>query len=206
MIGEAGLLSEKYLEAFELAFQLHNQQLRKSTNIPYIAHLMSVSALVLESGGTENEAIAALLHDAVEDQGGKPVLAEIDRRFGGAVAKIVRGCSDSYGHPKPPWKVRKQQYLERLKSEESSVLLVSLADKLHNLRDILLTYRRERERTWERFNGGKEGTLWYYGQLVQIFADKGHPELAVELSRTFQKLRQLVNQQSEKGDHERGIF
>lgn len=184
-------LSEKFEEAFQTAFKLHRRQNRKSTTVPYIAHLMSVSALVLEFGGNETEAIAALLHDAVEDQGGMPVLVDIEKRFGKKVADIVLGCSDSSGLPKPPWEQRKKNYIEHLQTAGKSVLLVSLADKLHNLKDILMTYRRIGEQTWERFTGGRAGTLWYYGELVEIFSQVGQPDLAAEFGRTYETVLRL---------------
>jgi (p)ppGpp synthase/HD superfamily hydrolase len=186
------LLSKQYEKALVMAFQLHQVQKRKATQIPYIAHLLSVSALVLEFGGTENEAIAALLHDAVEDQGGMAVLAEIEAQFGAEVAEIVIGCSDSTGLPKLPWKTRKTQYLQHLANASSSIQLVSLADKLHNLRDILMTYRKIGEKTWDRFNGKKEGTLWYYQNLVSIFAQSRHTELAAELGRVYHQLNACI--------------
>lgn len=189
---KATRLSARFDEALVMASNLHRNQKRKATSIPYIAHLLSVAALVLENGGTENEAIAALLHDAVEDQGGKSVLNKIERTFGQEVAGIVAGCSDSSGFPKAPWKTRKDRYLQHLVTADDSVILVSLADKLHNLRDILQTYRLEGERTWERFNGGKAGTLWYYENLVEIFSRSGQPAMAAELRRVFEMLLAII--------------
>lgn len=185
-------LSEKYASALNYAFQIHRQQNRKATEIPYFAHLISVSALVLENGGTEDEAIAALLHDAAEDQGGETRLDDIRCKFGDTVAEIVAGCSDTFSDPKPPWKKRKEAYLAHLVEASASTRLVSLSDKLHNLRDILSTYRREGETIWQRFKGGKEGTLWYYQQLVDIFSVTGPKELALELLIVFDDLMEQI--------------
>jgi GTP pyrophosphokinase len=185
-------LSKKYEAALSYAFNVHRQQQRKATEIPYFAHLMSVSALVLENGGTEVEAIAGLLHDAAEDQGGEARLEDIRERFGDVVAEIVAGCSDTFTSPKPPWKKRKQAYLLHLVEADTSIRLVSLADKLHNLRDILRTYRLEGELTWQRFKGGKTGTLWYYQQLVEIFLSAGPQEMAQELRIVYTDLLELI--------------
>ena len=181
-------LSERFEQALVYAFQLHARQLRKGSHIPYIAHLLGVTALVLEDGGSEDEAIAALLHDAVEDQGGLPILEEIRRRFGSQVAEIVDGCTDSYYQPKPPWLQRKEHYLEHLQSASPSVRRVSLADKLHNARSILANLRTSGLRTWDRFNGGREGTLWYYRRLVQIFQQVETSPLVDELARVVAEI------------------
>ena len=138
---EDEFLTTRYRDALVFSFDLHQQQLRKSSTVPYFAHLMSVSALVLEYGGSEDEAIAGLLHDAVEDQGGLEILQEIRDRYGDKVASVVEECSDSFTNPKPPWLERKITYLEHMKAASPSTRRVSLADKLHNLRDILATYR-----------------------------------------------------------------
>ena len=135
------VLSRRYAEAFAYASALHARQVRKGTNVPYLSHLMSVSALVLEDGGDEDEAIAGLLHDAVEDQGGRPTLEEIERRFGEKVARIVLACSDSETEPKPPWRERKERYVAHIRHAEADVRRVSSADKLHNARSILADYR-----------------------------------------------------------------
>jgi len=179
-------LGPRFLKGFLFAAEKHAGQTRKTTTIPYIAHLMGVASLVLEFGGDEDMAIAALLHDVVEDCGGAPMLKEVRRRFGSRVAKIVDGCTDSDIDPKPPWRGRKETYLRHLKSADAETRLVSAADKLNNARSILADYREVGESIWERFNGGREGTLWYYRALVQEFG-RGRPnrlmrelELAVE--------------------------
>lgn len=176
-------LTGRFADALQYTFQLHRQQKRKQSEVPYIAHLMSVTSLVLENGGDEDQAIAALLHDAVEDQGGMPTLEEIRRRFGERVARIVEDCSDAFEIPKPPWKGRKEQYLARLPNHSAEARLVSLADKVHNARSILVSLEREGSQVWERFNGGREGTLWYYHRLVEIYRQFGNDPLTQELAR-----------------------
>ena len=128
------MLSDKFVQAVSFANKAHKGQVRKGTNIPYISHLMAVASLVLEGGGSEDETIAALLHDAVEDGGGEPVLDEIKKRFGQNIASIVDGCTETYENPKPPWKGRKESYIAHIKEANPSVKLVSCADKLHILR------------------------------------------------------------------------
>lgn len=163
------LLGERFDQAFLFAHDLHHSHRRKGSGVPYIAHLMSVTALVLENGGDEDMAIAALLHDAVEDQGGRPILEEIRRAYGERVASLVDQLSDSYVRPKPPWRGRKEEYLAHLRSADPEALLISLADKLHNARSLRHDLRAEGRRTWERFRGKEEGSLWYYSSLVEIF-------------------------------------
>jgi (p)ppGpp synthase/HD superfamily hydrolase len=189
------LLSERFLEAFEMAFHLHNQQFRKESKIPYIAHLMAVSSLVLENGGNENQAIAALLHDAVEDQGGWDTLKDIKDKFGEEVATLVDGCTDAYTNPKPPWKERKAAYLEKMKTAPDSVILVSLADKVHNARSILLDLQDAGDQIWEKFNGGKAGTLWYYQSLANIFDSAPYPLLKHQLRDLVEEIITLANLQ-----------
>ncbi len=162
-------LTGRFGQALLYAFQLHNGQERKGSQTPYIAHLLGVASLVLEDGGDEDEAIAALLHDAPEDQGGLETLEQIRTRFGERVASIVDGCTDTYETPKPPWRSRKEDYLAHLPAASPSVWRVSLADKLHNARTILVDLRLRGEPVWQRFKGGKTGSLWYYRSLVNIF-------------------------------------
>ncbi|NIP42773.1 MAG: HD domain-containing protein [Aliifodinibius sp.] len=153
-------------EAFAYAYKLHADQKRKGSDTPYIAHLMSVAARVYEMGGSETEIIAALLHDSVEDQGGRTVLDEIHDRFGDEVAQIVLNCSDSMGKPKPPWRERKVAFLARIKTFDESTLRVVLADKTHNVSSTLLDLKTNAQSTvWKKFNGGKSGSIWYYTQL-----------------------------------------
>jgi (p)ppGpp synthase/HD superfamily hydrolase len=159
----------RFRRAFLFAAGKHAKQARKASTIPYIAHLMGVASLVLEAGGKEDLAIAALLHDVVEDCGGAPMLEEVRRRFGSRVARIVEGCTDADTCPKPPWRERKEKYIARLKKENADTLLVSAADKLNNIRSILSDYRVLGESVWSRFNGGRDGTLWYYRTLQGEF-------------------------------------
>jgi (p)ppGpp synthase/HD superfamily hydrolase len=186
-------LSSRFEEALTFATRLHAGQCRKSTTIPYVAHLLGVASLVLEAGGDEDEAIAALLHDAVEDQGGEATLEEIRRRFGETVAAIVDGCSDTTTVPKPPWRARKEAYIAHLREASASECLVSAADKLHNARTILADYRVLGEVLWERFNGGKEGTLWYYRALVETFRAASPTPLVEELERVVAEIERLAS-------------
>jgi (p)ppGpp synthase/HD superfamily hydrolase len=164
------LLSDAFDRALLLATTHHRRHLRKGTEIPYVSHLLSVSALTLEMGGTETEAIAALLHDAVEDGGGPPMLARIEAEFGADVARIVAANSDSDGDPKPPWDERKRAYIASIAHKQPDELRVSLADKLHNARSILLDYRTQGENLWSRFQAG-QGTpvRQYYRGLYDAF-------------------------------------
>jgi (p)ppGpp synthase/HD superfamily hydrolase len=167
------ILSARFSDALAFAARLHAQQMRKETTIPYISHLLAVASLVLEHSGCEDEAIAALLHDAIEDQGAQypggvtALRAEITSQFGESVIAIVNGCTDAEVIPKPPWRARKEAYIKHLQGAPSAVLLVSACDKLHNIRAILMDYRKHGEAVFERFNGKKEGTLWYYRALVE---------------------------------------
>ncbi|MBI3450579.1 MAG: HD domain-containing protein [Acidobacteria bacterium] len=185
-------LGARFQEALAFASELHETQLRKGTETPYLSHLLSVAALVLEDGGDEEEAIAALLHDAVEDQGGMKTLEEIRARFGERVGAIVEGCSDSVSTPKPPWRERKAKYIEHLKTASPSVLRVSAADKLHNARSILMDYRRHGDGIWSRFKGGKDGTLWNYGELVKAFREAGGSPLAEEFALVVAEIEKAV--------------
>ncbi len=188
------LLTARFEEALVLAAQLHARQVRKGTAIPYISHLLAVTSLVLENGGGEDEAIAALLHDAIEDQGGAETREEIRRRFGDAVAAIVDGCSDTDVIPKPPWRERKERYIAHLRAAPPAVRLVSAADKLHNVRSILADYRVFGEVLWRRFNGGKAGTLWYYRSVTDTLRAVASSPLIDELDRTLAELERLANE------------
>lgn len=182
--------------ALDMATQLHAGQTRKETTIPYISHVLGVTSLVLEDGGSEDEAIAALLHDAVEDQGGLLILEEIRTVFGENVANIVLGCSDSVSDPKPPWRTRKEMYLKRLRKAPEAIIRVSLADKLHNARCILTDLRYMNDDIWQRFNGGKTGTLWYYHSLVEIFHERTDSAHYHELVLTVNAINELVEKSS----------
>jgi len=163
------MLSERFTQALIYATNLHANQVRKGSGVPYVAHLLGVASLVLEYGADEDQAIAALLHDAIEDQGGAATREEIRQRFGEQVTAIVDGCTDSEIIPKPPWRQRKERYIAHISSADTSVLLVSVADKLYNAQSILKDYRLVGEDIWERFQGKKAGTLWYYRSLVTAF-------------------------------------
>ncbi len=186
-------LTHKFDEALQYASDLHRDQPRKGTKIPYVAHLLGVTALVLEEGGDEDEAIAALLHDAVEDQGGQATLTEIRKRFGARVALIVESCSDSDTIPKPPWRERKEGYLARIRHEPAGVRRVSIADKLHNVRAILTDFRTMGDAVWNRFNAPREDILWYYEKLVAAFQEAGSSPMVVELDRVVTELKRLVS-------------
>ena len=185
-------LTERFEQALVYATRLHAAQIRKATGVPYITHLLSVTALVLEDGGNEDEAIAALLHDAVEDQGGKATRAEIYRLFGEQVVAIVDGCTEFDSLPKPPWRDRKQRYLEQLRQGSSSVRRVALADKLHNARSLLSDYRQQGDEIWSMFGAGKEGMLWFYHSLLWVYRSTGSNPLVEELARVIGELEQLV--------------
>jgi (p)ppGpp synthase/HD superfamily hydrolase len=189
-------ISGKFREALVYAAELHAAQFRKGSGAPYIAHLLGVTAIVLEYGGSEDEAIAALLHDAVEDQGGQPTLVEIRKRFETRVAQIVEACTDADTVPKPPWQLRKEKYLAHLASADAGVCLVSAADKLYNLRTIVEDYRALGEDVWPRFTAGKSGTLWYYREVTRVLRQAWDRPLVEELARTVEQLEQLVGQSS----------
>lgn len=181
-------LSARFTQAFAYAQQLHANQYRKGGSIPYLSHLMSVAALVLEDNGTEEDAIAALLHDAVEDQGGVETLEHIRGQFGDTIAGYVDALSDARGTPKPPWRQRKLQYFQQLRKAPPSVLHIAISDKLHNARSIVLDSEGYGDRIWERFKTGKSGTIWYYRTFMQLCQEQGctsrHlPELSLVVSR-----------------------
>ncbi len=161
-----GMLTDRFAAAFSLALELHRTQLRKGTTVPYLAHLMGVCATVLEHGGDEDEAIAALLHDAVEDQGGVATYERIRATFGARVAAIVAGCTDTLENPKPPWRERKEAYLKRLPEEDASILLVSAADKLYNMRSVVLGVHQVGERVWDRFKADRPNQMWYFRSVT----------------------------------------
>jgi len=162
-------LTPRFEQALVYAARLHAGQVRKVSNVPYLAHLLGTAAIALQFGADEEQAIAALLHDAVEDQGGLSRLAELEKKFGARVAGIVAGCSDSFTQPKPPWRQRKEAYLDQLPDKNKDTLLVSCADKIDNARSILHDYRTAGEALWDRFRGGKTGTLWYYNALAKAY-------------------------------------
>jgi GTP pyrophosphokinase len=184
---------EKFERALVYAARVHEDHYRKGTRVPYVTHLLAVAAIVGETGGTEDEVVAALLHDAPEDRGGEARLEDICLRFGDTVAEIVAGCTDTYEDPKPPWRERKERHLAHLAAASDSVRLVSAADKLHNARSVLSDYREVGEDLWDRFNGGREGTLWYYRAVVDTLG-RGHDDPTVgELGRVVSELERLAD-------------
>src|SRR5579872_482608 len=189
-------LGPRFLRAFQFAAEKHAGQTRKASTIPYIAHLMGVASLVLEAGGDEDLAIAALLHDVVEDCGGAPMLKEVRRRFGARVAKIVDGCTDAYSIPKPPWHDRKVSYINRLKKENAETRLVSAADKLNNVRSIVSDYRAIGESVWSRFSGGREGTLWYYRTLRDEFLRSKPNRITRDFDLAVKELESLTREKA----------
>lgn len=190
------LLTARFQQAFMFASNLHATQFRKGSPTPYIAHLMSVAALVLEDGGTEDEAIAALLHDSIEDHPRDGNTAEeIRTLFGDKVLRIVLGCTDAEEHPKPPWRKRKIAYLKHLATAPADVRRVAAADKLHNARAVLHDYRHLGERLWRRFTAGKKDQLWYYDQLVKVLKGQGRRgPLVRELARVVRELEEAVEE------------
>jgi (p)ppGpp synthase/HD superfamily hydrolase len=188
------ILSPRFEEALAWAARLHARQERKGSGIPYVAHLLGVASIALDHGADEEEAIAALLHDAVEDQGGAPTLAEIRRRFGDRVAGIVLGCTDTDATPKPPWRARKEAYVAHVRHASPSVRLVSASDKLHNARTVLADFRTCGEELWGRFTGGREGTLWYYRALVDAYSAAGRTPLVEELDRVVSEIEGLAQE------------
>lgn len=180
------VLTEKFAEALNTAYSLHHHQYRKDHKTPYLAHLLAVTALVLEDGGSETEAIAALLHDAVEDQGGLATRQIIQELFGEAVINIIDSCTESETIPKPPWQARKQRYLQQIQLASPSAQRVSLADKLHNARDLLRALETEGDIVWQRFTEGKTGVLWFYQALLKVYQSKQ--------SHLFRQIHKIVDQ------------
>ena len=190
---EKPVLTNRFVEALGYAAELHLHQRRKGKGQPYVGHLLGVAAIVIQHGGGEEEVIAALLHDAVEDQGGLPRLDEIRHKFGERVARIVDGCTDSYevSGAKREWGERKRAYIEKVAHAPADVQMVSAADKLANAREILADYRLEGDAVFGRFQGGKQGTLWYYRALVEVFRKAATP-LVDELDRVVTELESLA--------------
>ena len=185
---KATVLTDRFDRALLYATHVHGGQVRKGTSTPYVAHLLAVAATVLEYGGDEDLAIAALLHDSVEDQGGKGRLDDVRNRFGEGVARIVEGCSDSLadtgkGERKAHWQERKEAYLAHLRTADEDVLWVALADKVHNARSILRDLRKPDigEKVWARFNVPTDDTLWYHEGLAKIFCERLSNQLSDEL-------------------------
>jgi (p)ppGpp synthase/HD superfamily hydrolase len=186
-------LGPKFQEALAYAAELHNTQTRKASDVPYIGHLLSVAGLVIEADGTETEVIAALLHDAAEDQGGDATLADIEERFGATVAAIVEECSDTVVTPKPPWRQRKEEYIAHLDKASDSAILVSVADKLDNARAILRDLRRHGPSLWQRFNtDDPHEHLWYYRSLLDVYRRRSDNWMVDELERVVRTLEDEI--------------
>lgn len=198
-LNRTGLVSTRFDAALAYALDAHDQQFRKGTRVPYAAHLLSVAGLVLEDGGSEEEAMEALFHDVVEDQGGLPRLADVRERFGDRIADVVAECSGDDKSTGLPWAERKQRYLNHVVTSSDAALRVSLADKLHNARSILTDYREQGDQLWSRFNAPEpkgENTLWLYESLVAAYQqrlDGRSSRLLDELSLTVRELRTLVD-------------
>lgn len=186
--------SSRLIEALGVAARLHEAQVRKGSGVPYLSHLLGTCSIALEYGADEDEAIAALLHDAIEDVEPVAHARAAVAAFGDRVLHIVEGCTDSDEHPKPPWRARKQAYIDHVAEADASVLLVSAADKLHNARSVAADLRRHGASTWDRFTGGREGSLWYYRALVGAFRDNPahHAALVDELDRAVTAMEVLA--------------
>jgi (p)ppGpp synthase/HD superfamily hydrolase len=174
-------LSQRFVQALTYTFHLHQHQFRKGSSVPYFSHLMSVSALVLEDGGDEDAAIAALLHDAIEDQGGNAIRNEIQQRFGDRVLQMVEACTESDETPKPSWKQRKLRAIAQLHHAEPATQRVIIADKLHNLRCIWADWQRCGDRVWARFNASPSDILWFYRACVEAVGDRFSSPMLAEL-------------------------
>ena len=192
--GERGrrLLSERFDEALILASSLHRAQVRRASGVPYISHLLSVASLVLEEGGSEDMAIAALLHDAAEDQGGEETLAGIAAAFGAPVARWVRQASDSFVLPKREWETRKRNYLSEIPFADWEARLIMLADKVHNARSILADHERVGAEVWDRFSVPRDRTVWYYETLLEVFERELSPVLYDALNDCVRRMKELV--------------
>jgi GTP pyrophosphokinase len=185
-------LTPAFEDALVYATRLHASQARKGSDTPYVSHLLSVCALVLEFGGSNEQAIAALLHDAIEDQAhGFPdrLRNEIGRRFGDEVLSIVEACTDTDEEPKPDWKTRKERYIDRLRRENSSIALVALADKLHNARTMLADYRVLGDELWSRFNAKHEDQVWYLRAVADAVEDRVPRAMLAELAEIVERLK-----------------
>jgi (p)ppGpp synthase/HD superfamily hydrolase len=188
-------LTQKFDVAMAYGAEKHRNQTRKGGDIPYLGHLLSVAGYVIEADGTETEAIAALLHDTAEDQGGEETLAEIRQKFGAEIASIVAECSDTVVTPKPPWRERKENYIRHLSDASDSAVLVSLADKLHNAHAILRGFRAHGAQLWQRFSV-KDPThhLWYYKSLLEVYSARFHHWMVDELREVIGALEYEVGQ------------
>lgn len=188
--------SERVVEAMALMYALHAEQRRKGNGAPYITHLLAVAALVGEHGGGEDQFIAALLHDAVEDQGGLETLERIRHQFGNRVADFVLACSDAHGSPKPPWRERKEAHLAVMADAVPELKLILASDKLHNVRSMLTGLATGEDGFWEQFKGGKSGTLWYFNEALKALGQDWQHPLLTELAQSVQELHTRVSRVS----------
>lgn len=191
MKNDSPILTDRFDDALAYASRIHRHQIRKGSNIPYVSHLLGVAAIAIENGADEDQAIAALLHDAVEDQGGADRLADIRNRYGDRVAEIVADCTDADTTPKPPWRERKESYLASLAKKPATSLEVSLADKTHNAGAIVADLHAHGEAVWERFTGGKDGSLWYYRALADAFHQFAPGVAATRFLRLVEEMEAL---------------
>ncbi len=193
----SGFHPQEIARAVELAATLHAEQKRKLTGAPYLGHLLRVAGLVLEFGGGQEEVVAALLHDAVEDQGGMETYHRIREQFGPGVADLVLQLSDSTGSPKPPWEERKKRFLDSLRMASLPVQRIVLCDKIDNLRQLLSAYDRWGETVWQKFRGGRDGTLWYHREILRIVEGGTHRSTLqaglVEYRELVEKLELLAS-------------
>ena len=190
-------MTDRFIEAVKLAMHLHRDQVRKGNNVPYVSHLLRVTGLVLELGADEDTVIAAMLHDAVEDQGGLPTAQLIREQFGERVECFVLGCSDSItgtGQPKRPWRERKEAMINAIKDLGPETRLIIACDKLDNLRSMVYEYPKSGQEFWKRFSGGREGTLWYYRRMIDALRNAGGCPLLDELEITLKRLEQLIKE------------
>lgn len=188
-------LSQRFTDALVYTATLHQAQKRKVSGSPYVAHLLRVAGIALEYGATEDEAIAALLHDAIEDQGGAATREEIRRRFGDEVVATVEGCTDADTTPKPPWRKRKEAHVDHLRHASASVRLIVAADKLDNARSLLKEYRIRGEGVWDFFHAGRDGTLWYYRAMVDALIAAGTNPLVEEVAHTVEDLERISGEE-----------
>lgn len=184
--------TDKFSDALSFAHDLHRMQRRKGKPVPYIGHLLGVAAIVIAEGGDEDQAIAALLHDAIEDQGDKTSEAQLRARFGPRVAEIVAACTDAWETPKPPWRARKEAYIAAFPAKPAAARLVALADKTHNLEEILDDHARVGADVWSRFTAGPAEIAWYYRSLERAFSALHPGPLAARFAANVARLEAVV--------------
>jgi (p)ppGpp synthase/HD superfamily hydrolase len=185
------MLGPKFEQALMFANRVHARQQRKESGAPYLAHVLGVTSLVLEDGGSETEAIAALLHDTAEDGGGELILDQIGEQFGAEIAEIVRQCSDTLTTPKPPWRGRKEAHLAKLATASPEAQRVVLADKVYNTRALLRSLKEFGPRVWASFKGGRDGTLWYFHEMHALFNQTRPGYLVNEFARLIGEIEQF---------------